>query len=687
VPVPSFSMPPDLETATGELRALGLSLPGPVEALHGRALVAEMVGLPECLAVQDLLAVAGYAAVAPQALHAILLALFSARSRGSLCLSLAPADLTRSIKPLVATGAPLVAAMLQGLASGEWPELVGIGPEPFRPVVRSEDGRFLYLRKYYLCERRLRERLAALAEAGEGPFSLPCEEARQLVQEASVFRGFRLNAAQMWGVYLALRSSFVVVTGGPGTGKTTLVTSLLRVLDRCRVRPDRIALIAPTGRAAQRLTEALANGLAQAGEPEDRLRRLAELEGTTIHRLLRFQARRGAFAYDEDHQLPIDAVIVDEVSMVDVALMERLLAAVRPGALVVFLGDKDQLPSVAAGTVLADLIPVGGAPGFDAATAMELRALVPETPVPACQRPGLLTNRVVVLTESNRVAGGVYQIAQRINAGDASVVAELPILAAGETVAWPTDQAACVLLSGAAGNPAALHGVLADWVRDHWLTPAGRPPLAELLHAAGEALASSAEGSDPLLVAALDRLSRASILTVLRRGMFGVDGVNRSLADRFRRQLDPGAGRTLLFAGAPVLVTRNTPGLGLFNGDLGLTVRSPDGRLVVLFQRGGEVLRIPAPLLPPHELAFALTVHKSQGSEYDNVLLAVPPVSGGRLLTREIIYTAITRSRGMVAIWAKPTVLANAVRGRVERCSALGLWPESDVSDEMEVSP
>ena len=687
MPAPSSVMPPDLETAAGELRALGLDLPGPVEALYGRALMAEMVGLPECLAIQDLLAVAGYGANAPVSLHAVLLALFSARSRGSLCLSLTPVDLTRSVAPLVAAGAPLVAALLQGLVSGEWGELVGIGPEPFRPVVRSEDGRFLYLRKYYLCERRLRERLAALANAGEGLFTLTCEEARQLVLEASVFREFRLNAAQMWGVYQALMSNFVVVTGGPGTGKTTLVTSLLRVLDRCHVRPDRIALIAPTGRAAQRLTEALGNGLAQAGEPEDRLRRLAELEGTTIHRLLRFQARRGAFAYDEDHQLPIDAVIVDEVSMVDVALMERLLAAVRPGALVVFLGDKDQLPSVAAGAVLADLIPVDGAPGFDAATGTELQALVPGVAVPVCRQPGLLTNRVVVLTESNRVAGSVYQTAQRINAGDASVVAELPVLAVRETVAWATDQAACVLLSGAARSPEALHDVLASWVRHHWLTPPDRPPLAELLHAAGEALASSAEGADAVLVAALDRLSRASILTVLRRGAFGVDGVNRGLADRFRRQLDPGAGRTLLFAGAPVLVTRNTPGLGLFNGDLGLTVRSADGRLVALFQRGGEVLRIPASLLPPHELAFALTVHKSQGSEYDNVLLAVPPASGGRLLTREIVYTAITRSRGMVAIWARSAVLADAVRNRVERCSALGLWPESDARNEMRVSP
>ena len=676
--MPVLARPLDQESAADELRALGLALAEPVQAIYGRALAAEVVGLAECLAAVDLLTISGLGDEAPTALHALLLGLFSARGRGSLCLSLDAGELARALGPLVGDAAATVQSILRSLASGEWGALVATGPAPFRPVVRSENGRFLYLRRYYLCEGRLRERLARLGHAGERPLEPSAEEARRLVLEANAFRGFRLNAAQMWGVYLAVRKGFVVVTGGPGTGKTTLVTSLLRVLDRCGVRTDRIALIAPTGRAAQRLTESLAAGLDRAEEPEERLCRLAELEGTTIHRLLRFQPQRGAFAHDEDYPLPLDAVVVDEVSMVDVALMEKLLAAVRPGALVVFLGDKDQLPSVEAGAVLADLIPVGGARGFAAATVAELQALTPDVPVPACPRPGPLTDRVVALAESNRMAGPVYQIAQRINCGEDAVVGELPRLSAAEPIPWPTDSAACVLLDGQAGSPTALHRVLESWIRRHWTEPPDRPPLAELLRLAGEALSRASGGGDEALVPVLDRLSRASILTILRRGSFGVDGVNRCLAERFRHGLDAEAGSGLLFSGAPVLVTRNTPGLGLFNGDLGLAVRDPSGRLVVLFRRGGAVLRIPAPLLPPHELAFALTVHKSQGSEYDNVFLVVPPASGHRLLTREIVYTGITRARRMVAVWSRPGVLAEAVRSRVERRSAMGLWPDTD---------
>lgn len=670
--MPSTVTANELERLAGELRALGLHLPAPVEAMYGQALATERIDLPECLAIDDLLAISGQPA--SLALHALLVLVFASRARGSLCLPLDSASLHAELAELVPDAAAVVAAIQTGLADGEWAELVGDGAEPVRPLVRGEDGRFLYLRRYFLCERRLRSRLALLAGNGKCLVSLPPAALTDMVREVARFRGFQLNPAQARGVYLALRGNFVVVTGGPGTGKTTLVAALLRALDRCRVRPERMALVAPTGRAAQRLTESIRQSLAQAEEPPERLERLGNLAGTTIHRLLRFQARRGAFAHDEDHPLSLEVVIVDEVSMVDVVMMERLLAAIRPGTLVVLLGDKDQLPSVEAGAVLAELIPREGDAVFGSALAAELDALVPEAPVRIGERSGALADRVVVLTESNRMAGAVYGVAQRINAGDVAVVRELPVLAVNRPVPWPTDQPQCLLLTGAMRQPQALHDTLEDWLLRHWLEPPDDPSLADLLHAAGMALDAAAAGEHPALTAALDRLGRASILTILRRGLFGVEGINHRLAERMHRRLDPGTGRSLLFAGAPVLVTRNTPGLGLFNGDLGLTVRRADGRLAVLFRRGGEVIQVPVPLLPPHELAFALTVHKSQGSEYGNVLLVVPPMPGHRLLTREIVYTAVTRSRGMVAIWSSPGILAEALGRRVLRSGALGLW-------------
>lgn len=673
--MPSTVNASELEQLAGELRALGLHLPAPVEAMYGQALATERIDLPECLAIDDLLAIAGQPATL--ALHALLVLMFASRARGSLCLSLDSASLHGELGELVPEAAAVAEAIQAGLTGGEWAELVGDGLDPVRPLVRSEEGRFLYLRRHFLCEGRLRTRLALLAGCNERLVGMEPAALRDMVREVARFRGFRLNPAQVRGIYLALRGNFAVVTGGPGTGKTTLVAALLRALDRCRVRPEHMALVAPTGRAAQRLTESIRQSLAQAEEPPERLERLGNLAGTTIHRLLRFQARRGAFAHDEDHPLPFEVVIVDEVSMVDVVMMERLLAAIRPGTLVVLLGDKDQLPSVEAGAVLAELIPREEGTVFGPALAAELDALVPEAPVRVGQRSGALADRVVVLTESNRMAGTVYGVAQRINAGDVAVVDELPVLAVNRPVPWPTDQPQCLRLTGAMRQPQALHDTLEDWLLRHWLEPPDGPSLAELLHEAGTALETAS-------AAALDRLGRAAILTILRRGLFGVEGINHRLAERLRRRLDPGTGRSLLFAGAPVLVTRNTPGLGLFNGDLGLTVRRADGRLTVLFRRGGEVIQVPVPLLPPHELAFALTVHKSQGSEYGNVLLVVPPMPGHRLLTREIVYTAVTRSRGMVAIWSSPGILAEALERRVQRSGALGLWDAEQMATGVE---
>jgi exodeoxyribonuclease V alpha subunit len=418
--------------------------------------------------------------------------------------------------------------------------------------------------------------------------------------------------------------------------------------------------------------------LARAEEPPERRERLETLEGTTIHRLLHFQVQRGAFAYDEDYPVPVDAVIVDEVSMVDVSLMERLLAAVRRDALVVFLGDKNQLPSVEAGAVLAELIPSVGRYGFSPAVAAELAALTPGEEIPRASADSLLADRVVVLEQSNRVAGAVYHVAQRMNAGDVSVVDDLPSLPAGPLMAWPTDEPSCVRLSGPLGDSRLLQDTVESWVERHWVAPRGEPLLRELLSAAQAAVDRTDPEEEVPLRALLDRYSRGCILAALRRGAHGVEGLNQMLAGWLRRRLEPSAARTSLFAGAPVLVTRNTPGMGLFNGDHGVAVRRPDGRLVVLFRRGGEVLRVPASLLPPHELAFALTVHKSQGSEYDNVLLVLPSTGAHQLLTREIVYTAITRSRGMVAIWSFPQVLAEAVLRRIRRSSALGLWPEPE---------
>ena len=472
------------------------------------------------------------------------------------------------------------------------------------------------------------------------------ELAEDIVKRAVRFNGkdgqFSLNAEQQQAVRTVGKRRFTVVTGGPGTGKTTVVCAILRALMESKVvTGEDVALVAPTGRAGQRMGESIHDQCAAAVEmPPEIKRQIEEMSGATIHTTL--GGLPPNWKYTKENQLPYKLVIVDESSMVDVHLMKSLLEALPDKCRLVLLGDKDQLPSVDAGAVLGDVVA-----NFDERTVVELK-------------------------ESNRFTGALADCARAVNDGNKILfeesVKKLPI----DGEAWTetlskTDKdnvnRVFYYELGESMSPAAFRKLVLEWVRSYGLLEDGG------LVAAAKAVEPTddvfTDGEKKGKVAELFKFLECSrILTVVRKGTFGASTINDLVVtERFggRRPANP-----LSKVGVPVMVTRNTRERNLWNGDIGVTVKGPDG-MVVLFPRGDKVAVCPVGLLPEHELAYAMTVHKSQGSEFDNVMVVLPDDKEHPLLNRQIVYTGITRAKKRAVIVGTETALTAALSRKIKR--------------------
>ncbi len=502
--------------------------------------------------------------------------------------------------------------------------LVG-GDGDFTPLI-LEHGR-LYLARYQAYERQLAEQLlqraADLPEVDEAQLSESLTRLFAFNQQQPDWQ--RLAAAQ------AVRRKLAVISGGPGTGKTTTVVRLLAaLLEQPGCENLAIGLAAPTGKAAARMAEAIRNAKAQLPVSEAIKAALPD-EARTLHRLLGSRGDSPQVRHHAANPLALDVLVVDEASMVDLALMAKLLDALPPTARLILLGDKDQLCAVEAGAVFAELCE---GRGFDAEAANELQRITGQQ-VPVSQPSSQLGDAVVLLTHSHRFAGdsGIGELARRINGGDASGTLNL-LKEDRSDLAW-----------NAAPTP---------------------NDLLERLDQGYEPYISAAKSADPAAAFAAFNSFRA--LCAQREGAWGVAGINEALEARIKRRSQVSA-RERWYVGRPIMVRQNDYALGLFNGDIGICLHTEYGLRV--FFEGEEGFRPFAPArLPSHDSAFAMTVHKSQGSEFSEVLLVLPELPSP-LLSRSLFYTGITRAKHKVEIWALPARLGEAVATRAERAAGL----------------
>ena len=478
------------------------------------------------------------------------------------------------------------------------------------------------------------------------------ELAEDIVKRAVRFNGkdggFSLNAEQQQAVRTVGKRRFTVVTGGPGTGKTTVVCAILRALmERGDVAGEDVALVAPTGRAGQRMGESIHDQCAAAVEmPPEIKRQIEEMSGATIHTTL--GGLPPNWKYTKENQLPYKLVIVDESSMVDVHLMKALLDALPDECRLVLLGDKDQLPSVDAGAVLGDVVA-----NFDERTVVELK-------------------------ESNRFTGALADCACAVNDGNKLLFEQSAKKLPVDGEAWTetlskTDEdnvnRVFYYELEDSMSPAAFRKLVLEWVRSYGLLEDGG------LVAAAKAVEPTddvfTDGEKKGKVAELFKCLECSrILTVVRKGSSGASTINDLVVtERFggRRPANP-----LSKVGVPVMVTRNTRERNLWNGDIGVTVRGPDG-MAVLFPRGDKVAVCPVGLLPEHELAYAMTVHKSQGSEFENVMVVLTDDKEHPLLNRQIVYTGITRAKKRAVIMGTKEALGTALERKLNRDTGIAM--------------
>jgi len=485
-------------------------------------------------------------------------------------------------------------------------DLVGEGA----PFV-LEDRR-LYMQRYWLYEEQLAQRLRELANT--------------LSQDGLDIDNYFTDEYQREAAQLVLRSQLSIITGGPGTGKTTTVVKILALLlqqSSAQERPLNIALSAPTGKAAMRLQESIeaskrdseVNGLAEFAEE---LIDSIPSEARTIHRLLGVIPNSIHFRHNATNPLGADVVLVDEASMVDLALMSKLLAALKSGAKLILIGDQDQLSSVESGAVLSD-----------------------------CYQA--LHNNRVQLQNSYRFGGAIKELATAINhqnSNDAISVLQKN----SDSVVWLEM-----------GNS------ISKLIKDGY---------SRYVASVAEMVKRDVTVTEQDIVKIFEIFNSFQILTATRQGRSGVDGLNR-LCETIL--LNDGSDHAQWYQGRPIMVVQNDHNLGLFNGDIGVHL---NGAIYFLLADG---VRSFSPLrIPQHETSYAMTIHKSQGSEFGEVLLILDPshsnsmqenandsVGISNLLSKELLYTAVTRAKKRVIISASETLIRNTINNSIQRISGL----------------
>lgn len=526
------------------------------------------------------------------------------------------------------------------------------------PMILDDQDR-LYLHRYFDYECRLATRLSRAAAPAASLLSDP--ERQQLGElllalfaDSAVRPGAPADSAsaalnwQQIAVALAMTRRLTIISGGPGTGKTTTVVSLLACL-LAQQPHARIALAAPTGKAAARMTDAIRS---RAGHLPEALRARLPDSSQTVHRLLGVRPQGQGFVHHAKNLLPIDVLIIDEASMLDLSLATQLFEAVPEEARIVLLGDKDQLASVEAGAVYAELCQ---SPAFSAACLTELAALcgleserladlAPRRAEHSPDAAPALTDTVVWLTRNYRFASdsGIGQLAHAMRGGHSE----------------------------------ALIAVLRDSQEPaiRWLPhtgPQSQGPLRAALTTGYTRYVQALQQTPQQIAVLFAAFNQFRVLCAVRGGPRGTRTLNAQLAAWVREQLDIDAS-VEWFTGRAIMVLRNDPVLNRFNGDIGIVAPDGAGRPMVWFEQADGTFEPVAPArLPAHEDAFALTIHKSQGSEFSSVAVVLPEVPSP-VASRELLYTAVTRASQEVVLCAPEAVIRAAVASPTRRDSGLG---------------
>ena len=536
---------------------------------------------------------------------------------------------------------------------------IATGEEALNKPFVLHDG-MLYLQRYYRYESSIvsliRQRIERSAQEWEErsghlltrliPDAFPTRAEGADGVAGGVAGGEQVDW-QMAAVIRTLCSYFSIITGGPGTGKTTTLVRLMEGI--YTLNPDaRVALAAPTGKASMRMLESIKDRSAHL--PPQLCRQLLEAKPYTLQRLLGYIPNSIYFKFNHQRPLPYDWVVVDEASMVDVALFAKLLQACGPETRLVLLGDKDQLASVESGSLMGDLCAAAGELNRYSGAERELinQFITPGRRLPGADleptSPTLMGSCITELRFSHRFhsGSGVGRLARAVLAGEGEEAVEL------------------------LRNHRGIAGLT-------WYEDAGQSGWEKVLEDILQGYQAYAEEED--IASALRLFRQYRVLTPVREGEQGLHTLNLKIGEGLRkRRLVEGRPAAVFYHNQPVMVTKNDYSLGLFNGDVGLVRLDSSRQLRVWFEsseQDGALRSFHPSAIGSCETAYAMTIHKSQGSEFDRVLVVLPQQEEHRLITRELLYTAITRAREEVLVWGPEAVLRAGIERRIKRISGL----------------
>lgn len=563
---------------------------------------------------------------------------------GNVCLDLA----TVAGKPITAESS--VPSMLTYPDLFEWPKRLrkhpAVGqPGEFRPLILDEKNR-LYLYRYWAYEKQLVDTLLHRINKEVG--YVDNNTLKDSLERLFPNTDDRDSVWQQVSAVVAAHKKFCVISGGPGTGKTFTVAKVLAVLlEQEKNFNLRILLAAPTGKAAARLGESI-KAVKATLNCRTQIIDAIPSEASTIHRMLITLPGSPYFLHNADNPLKADVIVVDEASMIDLALMSKLVSAVPSDARLIIIGDKDQLASVEAGSVLGDICNRDHTNRFSKLFLQQFEGLTGKKPDAVEARPkskSSLNDCITILKKNYRFDTGsaIGKLSRAINMGN--VGQTLSILKNGSTQL--------------------------EWEKSLLPSRLSRALEKKIISGYSDYLKTE----DPVI--ALKLFNRFRMLCVVKRGPLGVNAINDFTEKVLRRErlITPGGSSgNPWYRGRPVLITRNDYNSELFNGDMGITLPLPatgEKNMYVFFaEKSGRLRRFSPHGLPEHETAYAATIHKSQGSEFDHVLLLLPD-HDSPLLTRELLYTGITRATQQVSIWGFENIIKAAVARKIERTSGL----------------
>jgi len=568
-------------------------------------------------------------------LTVVLTALFSSLNQGSSSLKLDFETISKKLPFMdLEKLKGFFTSFKQNLDAGRYGDLIG-EENDYKPIIYHNNA--LYFQKYFFNEKKLDEKISGRL-VKEGFDRDYFERARIAIKE--VFKSCKINLDKKQKI-AAINSAlldFFIISGGPGTGKTTIITTIIVILLKLGYSNKEIAILSPTGRAALRVMESIQNQIETNFDiPLDEKKEIFSVEAKTIHRILKYNPLTNKFSFNEKNLLPVKALVVDEVSMVDLVLMSKLLRAVSDDTKVIFVGDKNQLPSVEAGAVLNRLIPENNIEYFD--NRDFLREFIPDldSPPPPYKKDKL-NNRFVILDKPYRYGGNIQRITENIKKGEninsiVNYITEIEKIEDIEKFDFQTEN--CFIVENK-NSKNKTNSLLNEWLSKNFTEE--KKYLESIEKISSIEIKKESEERDRVVLSLFKAAENSKILTLLREGVYGRAFINKQLKESYVQ-------KTGCESGIPLIITKNDYDKNIYNGDTSIMVKDITGKYYCLFKIFGKIKVFDAEYINNYETAFAITVHKSQGSEYDNIFFIFPSDDENKLLKRELVYTGLTRAK------------------------------------------